>query len=236
MTTFEGRCGKPRAASLHYAWVLLLLAPLVGCGSSGSDDPPPANPPVTPDPPADPPDPDPPALPSQSDTAVSIDGGQQIGVDHWPEGATSDGGHGQDVQGVVCTEPDTTYHVHTHLSIFLNGEALAIPGHIGIVETPSTDCVYALHTHDKSGLLHLEGPVPTTFTLGQFFGIWGQPLDRANVAGLSSLPVVAYVTDDGVVTEHTGDLAAIELTSHREVTLQVGTPITEVPNYTWSGE
>jgi hypothetical protein len=235
MRTITGKLCRPRIARMHFAWVLLLLVPLAGCGGGGSDDPPPAPPPAPPAPPAPPP-PNPPAIPPQSATAVSIDDGHAVGVDHWPEGATPDGGQGQDVQGVTCTDPDTTIHIHSHLSIFLNGEALAIPAEIGIVETMTTDCVYALHTHDKSGMIHLEGPVPTTFTLGQFFGIWGQPLDRANIAGLSSLPVTVYLADDGVVTEHTGDLAAIELVSHREITIQVGTAITEVPNFTWTGD
>jgi len=46
---------------------------------------------------------------------------------------------------------------------------------------------------------------------------------------------VIYITDDnGVVTEATGDWNDIELLSHREVTIQIGTPIDEIPNYTWS--
>jgi hypothetical protein len=73
------------------------------------------------------------------------------------------------------------------------------------------------------------------FTLGQLFMIWGQPLGPDNVAGLIGKPIVVYVTDNnGVVTEATGDWNDIELLSHREITIQVGTPITEVPNFTWT--
>ena len=32
-----------------------------------------------------------------------------------------------------------------------------------------------------------------------------------------------------------GDPAAIELTSHRLITIQIGTPLTEIPNFTWTG-
>ena len=49
-----------------------------------------------------------------------------------------------------------------------------------------------------------------------------------------AIRLVVYVTDNGVVTRATGDWNAIELTSHREVTIQVGTRITEIPNFTWS--
>ena len=77
---------------------------------------------------------------------------------------------------------------------------------------------------------------PATFTLGQLFAIWGQPLESTNVAGLTGMPVIIYVTDNnGVVSEATGNWRDIELLSHREITIQVGTPVTEIPNFTWSG-
>ena len=47
--------------------------------------------------------------------------------------------------------------------------------------------------------------------------------------------LLPHVVDNGVVTENTGDWSAIELTSHRTITIQVGTDIAEVPNVTWSG-
>jgi hypothetical protein len=81
----------------------------------------------------------------------------------------------------------------------------------------------------------VHGTAPGTFTLGQIFQIWGQPLSSADIAGLTSMPVRVFVVDNGVVTENTGDWSAIELTSHRTITIQVGTDIAEVPNVTWSG-
>ncbi len=124
--------------------------------------------------------------------------------------------------------------MHAHLSIYLNGEALAVPSHIGIVETsPTSHCNYSTHTHNRTGILHVEAPAPGTFTLGQIFAIWGQPLSYTDIAGNPGVPVVVYVTDNNVVSQYTGDLAAIELLSHREITIQLGTPITEIPSYTW---
>jgi hypothetical protein len=146
------------------------------------------------------------------------------------------GGLGQPVAGLACGVMVETYHVHSHVSIVLNGTPLAFPDEIGFVElSPTSSCYYNIHTHDMSGKIHVEGPAPATFTLGQLFAIWGQPLERNNIAGLMGMPVVVYVTDDGEVTEHTGELADIELTSHRLITIQVGTPLTEIPNFTWSG-
>jgi hypothetical protein len=84
-------------------------------------------------------------------------------------------------------------------------------------------------------LLHVEAPAPELYTLGDLFSIWGRPLEPDNVAGLTGKPIVIYITDNnGVVTLATGDWHDIELLSHREITIQVGTPIAEIPNFTWT--
>lgn len=81
----------------------------------------------------------------------------------------------------------------------------------------------------------MEAPAAGLFTLGQVFALWGQPLSYNDIGGISGIPVVVYITDNGVVTQYTGDLGAIELLSHREITIQLGTPIAEIPVYTWVG-
>lgn len=167
---------------------------------------------------------------------VNLDDNHTVGAMHWTDGNTATGGQGQNVQGLDClASMIETYHVHTHVSIFLDGVALAVPGDIGIVSLqPSGRCFYSIHTHDLSGKIHVEAAAPATFTLGQLFAIWGQPLETDNVAGLTGKPIVVYSTEQGTVTRVTGDWKVIELTSHKEVTIQVGTPITEIPNFTWS--
>ena len=57
------------------------------------------------------------------------------------------------------------------------------------------DCDYPLHTHDTSGKIHVEADAPSTFTLGQLFAIWGQPLSYSNIAGIIGSPVVVYIND-----------------------------------------
>ncbi|MGC3979733.1 MAG: hypothetical protein QM808_00555 [Steroidobacteraceae bacterium] len=123
--------------------------------------------------------------------------------------------------------------MHSHLSIYLNGEALAVPASIGIVQPP-TNCTYPLHTHNATGIIHVEAPAAALFTLGQLFAIWGQPLSPTDVGGNPGLPVVIYLTNNNVVSQYTGNFADIELTSHREITIQIGTTITEIPRYTWT--
>ncbi|HJR69286.1 MAG TPA: hypothetical protein VKA43_04545 [Gammaproteobacteria bacterium] len=213
-------CG-PRTLGLALVSIVLL----VGCDSSDRE------------PPQEPP-PAPAGIPPLSPTVVSLDDGHMVGTAHWPDGNTPDGGQGSPVEGLTCAATSPVgYHVHAHLSIFLNGEALAVPATIGFVaQSPTTECHYPLHTHDPTGLLHAHATMETFYTLGQFFSVWGQPLQRDNIAGLVGLPVVVYVTDNGVVRESTGDLTALQLLSHREITIQVGTPVASIPQFSWTGQ
>jgi hypothetical protein len=212
--------------------VMLLGACLAGCGGGGDSSPPP---------PSSGPPPPPPApgtvLPPLAATAVDLSDNHTVGAAHWSAGNTSEGGSGSPVQGIECMDPPVeTYHVHSHLSIILNGEALAVPGQVGVVSTgPGTDCHYEIHTHDSSGKVHVEAPAEATFTLGNLFAIWGQPLEASNIAGLSGMPVHVYIVDNGVVSEVENNWADIELRSHRLITIAVGTAITEIPNFTWNG-
>jgi hypothetical protein len=203
---------------------LLGCVGLAACGGgSDGDDPAPAPPPAVP----------PLAAP------VALVDGAALGTPRWPAGNSAEGGQGQTVEGIECGLMDTTYHIHTHLSIFVDGEMQRIPADVGIVPATggTAGCVYALHTHDATGKIHVEAAAPQRFTLGQFFAIWGQPLTRTNVAGIDGLPVVVYVSEGGTVTVYGGDdLHEIDLQSHREITIQVGSPVAEIPNYTWDGD
>jgi len=172
-------------------------------------------------------------------------------VYHWAAGDTATGGQGQTVDGVECFPAmHEEFHVHTHLAIILNGETsplpfaqndpavLAIPAELGIpklADGTTRKCIYSLHTHDSTGIIHVEAPVPGTFTLGQFFDIWGEPLTPTNVAGLVGMPIVVYLTEsDGTTTIVPDHWQDIELTSHRLITIQVGSPIKEIPNFEWT--
>lgn len=77
--------------------------------------------------------------------------------------------------------------------------------------------IYWLHTHDASGVVHIESPVRCGFTLGELFDLWGQPLGPQRV-GPAHGPVTALV--NGVVVA--GDPRGIPLTAHDVVQLDVG--------------
>ena|SRR5688572_25711909 len=233
----QGPVYKSRAASTFWLSALFVLAAATACGGGG-DDPAPA---PTPAPvPAPGPAPAPaPGAPTTVDVG-SIEDSHQIGTTFFPEGVTATGGTGQAVAGINCGPANLTATKFTHLSIVRNGEQLAIPPRVGIVRDAGGTlvCVYNIHTHstDRSGRIHTEGPVPATYTLGQFFAIWGMPLQTNNVAGITTDALTAvYIVDNNTVTKFTGDPATIELTSHRHIVLQLGTDITQIPVYSWSG-
>jgi hypothetical protein len=78
-----------------------------------------------------------------------------------------------------------TEHIHAELTIYARGRRVPIPADIGMVGTPGTMlCIYWLHTHDNSGLIHVEAPMGT-FTLADFFAVWGQPLTPNRIGRFS---------------------------------------------------
>ena len=221
-----------RARSHRACLVFLLLGTVVGCG--GSDSPAPQPSPL----------PTPPTVPPLStNTPIVLTFNSTIGTTHrWSDGDTSTGGQGSDIDGLPClpTMPED-YHVHVHVSIFLNGDQLIVPKEIGIPKDSSggNKCFYSLHTHDETGEIHVEAAAVATFTLGQLFDIWGQPLDATNVnlAGISGLPIAIFLLEDGGAnaTLYTDDPKKLELTRHRQVTIQVGTAIGTIPVYDFAG-
>lgn len=70
----------------------------------------------------------------------------------------------------------TAFHTHQHLAVFVDGRKVQLPEGIGI--DSQAGVIGALHTHDKSGVIHVEAPAATRFTLGQFFDAWGVHLDK----------------------------------------------------------
>jgi len=177
-------------------------------------------------------------IPPRAQPPIDISGvTSTVGVDHWGNNSAVNGGQGETIDGIPCRTMDQTYHIHTHLSIAVNDQLLSVPEFLGMVPATSTfgGCFYQIHTHDKSGRLHIESPVPVDYVLGSFFKIWGQPLTTTNVGGITGMPIVFYITDeDGVTTVYDGDPTAIELKPHREITIQIGTPISAIPNFTWT--
>jgi hypothetical protein len=65
-------------------------------------------------------------------------------------------------------------HIHPKLAVFVRGERIELPANVGIDPARSPMEMAGLHTHDASGLIHVENAADPT--LGQFFEIWGVSL------------------------------------------------------------
>jgi hypothetical protein len=132
----------------------------------------------------------------------------------------------QPVDGISCLgNEQLLFHIHSHLAVFVNGEQRTIPMGIGI-SPPRTvqqgfvvlgSCFYFLHAHTPDGIIHIESPVRRTYTLGNYFDIWHQPLSPTQV-GPALGAVTAY--RNGVL--FTGNPRDITLGNHTLIQLDVG--------------
>src|SRR5205809_7457088 len=75
-----------------------------------------------------------------------------------------------------------TFHIHAMLHIYVNGLLSPLPKNIGIDAAHHLES--SLHTHDSTGVIHMEAPHPFNYTLGDFFAVWGVKLGPAQVGGL----------------------------------------------------
>jgi hypothetical protein len=72
----------------------------------------------------------------------------------------------------VLDQEGTATHTHTMLRMTLDGEDLVVPPGIGIAAREGQ--IAAVHTHDDSGVLHVESPHRNdVYTIGQFLTLWG---------------------------------------------------------------
>jgi hypothetical protein len=149
---------------------------------------------------------------------------------------------GQTVDGIKCqTSEQTIFHIHAHLTIFVNGSPRQVPAAIGIPGAQAQNtaqgpyigngtCFYWLHTHAADGVIHIESPVQRTYTLGNFFDEWGQPLGPGQAGPASGHVTVIY---NGQVYQ--GNPRNVPLNAHAQIQLQVGTPLVAPLSISWPG-
>jgi hypothetical protein len=150
-----------------------------------------------------------------------------------PLGSTSNGAKGGVVDGIRCQRNEQLiFHIHSHLVIFVNGAQRQVAGGIGIpgsrvVTSPQQGpvasggtCFYWLHTHAPDGIIHIESPIQRTYTLGNFFDEWGQPLGPSVLGPYKGHVVAIY---DGKL--YTGNPRNVPLNKHAQIQLEVGKPL-----------
>lgn len=80
-------------------------------------------------------------------------------------------------QQCVTHGSSISMHIHPKLTIEIDGSSFPIPANVGI----SPSCMMVLHTHDGSGVIHVEYPIQQDFTLGNFFSNWGKNFSQNQI-------------------------------------------------------
>lgn len=128
-------------------------------------------------------------------------------------------------------------HYHSHLALVHDGSVVTLPAGIGIEPL----CYYWLHTHDTSGIIHVETPggqAGRVFTLADFFAVWGQPIG-SHQAG----PAVAESGEqlrtwvqphfDSEPQLWAGSPGAVPLRDCAAITIVIGPAPQPPPAFTW---
>jgi hypothetical protein len=140
---------------------------------------------------------------------------------------------GQPVANIRCDSSEQLQvHYHAHIDLIADGAPVSIPAQTGILGS----CFYWMHTHTTTGIIHIEAPKDSAtrqFTVGDFFAVWRQPMNRKQVA---TFPIdkthQVKVWVDG--KPYTGDPAKAVLRSHTQVVIEVGPNFVDPPTYDWT--
>jgi hypothetical protein len=118
------------------------------------------------------------------------------------------------------------YHVHQHLNIFVNGKRVTVPQSIGIDDGAF---ITEIHTHDPSGIIHVESAKKQPYTLGQFFGVWGVRFSKTCIGGYcasAGKPLRVYL--DGKL--YSGNPNDLILQNHQVISVVYGKPPKKIPS------
>jgi hypothetical protein len=153
------------------------------------------------------------------------------------------GGLGQVVARLPCSKlmVRNRYHIHFFLGIIDHGKEIALPSTIGIVDprhakdgfTNGGRCAYYLHTHDSSGIVHVEVPEALPYgselyDLRRFLDVWGVSHGEENFGGLHG-KVRVFVgnaalkqTTVSLYREASRKLGQIPIASHEAIWIVIG--------------
>jgi hypothetical protein len=135
------------------------------------------------------------------------------------------------IDGIQCnTIEQLLFHIHAHLDVFVNGQLIYIPPQIGIIPDK---CIYWMHTHDGTGVIHIESPINRDFTVGQFFDLWKGKLNNLqvfdNIFNGKDLPQ-PNVYINGSKVPGTINYRDIKLIPHEEIAIVYGRPPDSIPS------
>jgi hypothetical protein len=127
----------------------------------------------------------------------------------------------QPVDGIYCDQLEqTAYHIHVHLTIYINGQPIAVPQGVGIATDQS--CLYWLHTHTGDGVIHIEAPQTAALTLENFLDIWGKEFSQLGYHNELAESAGWTIYVDGKQVQ--GDFKSVVFTPHKVITIMYNSP------------
>ncbi|HET8607362.1 MAG TPA: hypothetical protein VFL66_10075 [Gaiellaceae bacterium] len=150
--------------------------------------------------------------------------GLQQGPPPWDNGTRTLPGRLPHLRLDALSEEQLAFHIHQHLDLWVNGRKVTVPAQIGIDLFTFQPFITELHTHDTTGIIHVESAKRVPYTLGQLFGEWGVRLDASHV-GRYRGTVRWWVNG----TRRDGDPASLVLASHQEIAVALGRKPAHVP-------
>ncbi len=88
-----------------------------------------------------------------------------------------------------CVTGAQVYHSHPSVTITINGQGSLLP------TTFNSGCGQPIHTHDSTGVLHVETDQSRDYTLGDWFLLWGNYANSAQTAIFNSTQIFNFKTD-----------------------------------------
>ncbi len=140
------------------------------------------------------------------------------------------------IDSVSCDELEqSAFHIHAHVSIYINGQSVPIPGNVGIAGDPSNpSCFYWLHTHSSDGVIHIEAPNGFSPTLKNFLDIWGTKFPQLGYPDQLDFTNGWQVYVNG--KPFAGDFHTIPLSAHTLITLAYNSPgVKPDTTFNWNG-
>jgi hypothetical protein len=129
------------------------------------------------------------------------------------------------MSGTSLSSNQMVLHNHVRLNVTVDGQPVVVPAQIGMtmggnsgdpllygdhsLDKYGMSGMSPLHTHDATGLIHVESNIVRNFTLGKFLDIW----QGLNTNGKS---VIATVNNEPV-----SDFRSILLKNGEQVTLNI---------------
>ncbi|MFN2449882.1 MAG: hypothetical protein ABR508_08900 [Candidatus Baltobacteraceae bacterium] len=185
---------------------------------------------------------------------------------HAGDTTSGNNGDGDTCDTTMTSDATGTYfHSHSFVGIYFNGTEMGLPSAIGIensveptkgtpahpsdnYEVENGSCMFHVHTHDFSGLVHVEVPqqsfdpsynnLPSYANLQTLLDVWGAQLTSSGlVAGSNSLTGATTIytglsstkdaSGNDLVNSYTpviGSAASVALRHHEAIWIVIGTP------------